>query len=94
MAQTSTITIDKFLGINLSNSGDTNLKIGELSKCNNIRIIDNYKARKREGYEELFSSITSKKIQGMWHGSIGGAYRFLFACGGFLYRDKILSGTV
>ena len=54
MGATSTVTIDKFLGMNLSDSGDTNLKLGELSRCDNIRIIDNYKARRRNGYEDLF----------------------------------------
>ena len=94
MATTATVKIEKFLGLNISDGGDTNLKVGELSTCDNIRIIDNYKARKREGYTELFNSIAATSIKGMWYGSIGGSNRFLFSHGGYIYRDYSLSGTI
>lgn len=94
MAKTAQIKIDKFLGLHLDSTGDTGLKIGEMSRCDNIRITENYKARKRNGYEEEFNSIaTDKPIRGMWYGRINSTYHFLFACNGYIYKKSTLSGT-
>jgi hypothetical protein len=59
MSEEVVVKIEKFLGLNLSSGGDTNLKVGELSTCDNIRIIENYKARKREGYNLIKNLGTS-----------------------------------
>lgn len=79
--------ITKFLGLHLSLTGDTNLLPGELSQCKNIRITSDYKARKREGYTELFPALNSP-IRGQWQGYINGTFYHLFACGGKLYKTE------
>ena len=81
----SVINIDKFLGESISLTGDTNLKLGELSLCQNAKITPEYKIRKREGYKQLFASLTAP-IRGQWSGLIGGTFYHLFACGGHLYK--------
>lgn len=87
MPTTSTVKIEKFLGVRLDDDGDTNLKVGELSRCDNIRITSNYKAKKREGYLQLFNAISAnKRIQGMWYGLLGSTYHFLCACNGHIYK--------
>lgn len=80
------INIDKFLGLNLSLTGDTNLLVGELAECTNAKITQEYKIRKREGYKQLFASLGTHKIQGQWSGLIGGSFFHLFACNGHLYK--------
>jgi hypothetical protein len=59
VADSVTVKIEKFLGLNLADGGETNLKLGELSRCDNIRIVEGYKARRREGYEEALALGTS-----------------------------------
>ena len=81
----STISIDKFLGENVSLTGDTNLLNGELSLCENAKITPEYKIRKREGYKQLFAPLTMP-IKGQWSGLIGGIFYHLFACNGHLYK--------
>lgn len=80
------LQINKFLGLHLDSTGDTNLKPGELAECKNIRITEGYKARKREGYSELFASLGNHNIQGMWKGTLKGTEFFLFACNGHTYK--------
>lgn len=82
----SQINIDKFLGVNFSLTGDTNLLVGELAECTNAKITQEYKIRKREGYKQLFASIAAKRIQGQWSGLINGSFFHLFACNGHLYK--------
>jgi len=80
------INIDKFLGENISLTGDTNLKLGELSLCQNAKITAEMKPRKREGYKQIFVPLSSK-IQGQWSGLINGSFFHLFACNGHLYKS-------
>ena len=40
------VTINKFLGLNLSNTGDTQIKLGESGNMNNFYITNDYKLRK------------------------------------------------
>lgn len=87
----SIVNIDKFLGENVSLSGDTNLLNGELSICENAKITQEMKIRKREGYKELFPSIPTSEygvsgIYGQWHGKINGKYYHLFVCDRYLYK--------
>ena len=78
--------LDRFLGINETDSGDTQLAFGEASDMVNYRITDNYKLKQIEGYASLFDSISADSIQGQWYGSIGGVFYHLFACDGTLYK--------
>lgn len=86
-------TIDRFLGINEDTSGETQLQLGESPSMTNFRLTENYKLRKREGYEELFASLGAYDIQGMWYGKISGTYHFLFACNGNVYTHNLDTGT-
>ncbi|MFD0673924.1 hypothetical protein [Cohnella sp. GCM10027633] len=86
-------TIDRFLGLNEDTTGDTQLQLGESPSMINYRITENYKLRKREGYEQLFASLGSFDIQGMWYGSINGSYHFLFAANGHVYEHDLNTGT-
>jgi hypothetical protein len=86
--------ISKFLGINLDPNGELSLQLGESNYMRNFRVTDSYKLEKRDGYVELFDSITNKTIRGMWYGKLSGTNYFLFACGGVLYVKRTLSGTV
>ena len=45
------VTIDKFLGLNLSSTGDTQIKLGESGNMNNFYITNDYKLRKMYGYK-------------------------------------------
>ena len=81
----SVINIDKFLGENVSLTGNTGLKNGELSLCENAKITPDFKIRKREGYKQLFASLILT-IQGQWNGYINGSFYHIFACGGHLYK--------
>lgn len=85
------LTIDTFLGLRLSLTGDTGLQLGELSYMKNIRITNDYKPRKREGYKEQFATLGAHRIQGQWSGYIGATFFHLFACNGHLY--KLINGV-
>lgn len=80
------IVVDKFLGLNMPKSGDTQLKNGESGNMTNCYITKDYDLAKIEGYKQLMTSIADKNIQGMWHGNINGINCFLFACNGHVYR--------
>ena len=84
--------IDKFLGLRLDTTGDTQLKLGESGDMNDFKITENFKLRKRPGYRELFSALGST-IQGAWHGRLSGTDTTLFACNNFVYFEDTLSGT-
>jgi hypothetical protein len=86
-------TIDRFLGLNLDTSGETELIVGESPSMVNYRITENFKLRKREGYADLFATLGAVSIQGMWYGKLNGAYHFLFAANGNIYKHDIALGT-
>ena len=52
------VTIDKFLGLNLSSTGDTQIKLGESGNMNNFYITNDYKLRKMYGYKCFFDFET------------------------------------
>ncbi len=79
-------TIDVFKGLNESDSGDTQLELGEASTMKNFRLTTNAKLRKREGYAQLFATLGVHDIQGMWYGKVAGTFYLLFACNGNIYK--------
>jgi hypothetical protein len=79
-------TIERFLGLNEDSTGDTQLELGESPRMRNFRLTENFKMRKREGYEELFSSLGVHDVQGMWYGKLSGTFYFIFACNGNVYK--------
>lgn len=64
-------TIKKFLGLNESIDGDTQLKLGEASVLKNFEVTTEYHLRVRPGYNALHSF--SGSIRGMWHGFVAGS---------------------
>lgn len=93
MAQESTVAIDRFLGLHMDSTDGLNIEVGELAVLKNIRITENYKMRKREGYSQVFSTGSGGKIQGMWYGKLGGTNYFVFARDGYCYSGNISNGT-
>ncbi len=77
------LTIDKFLGLNISDTGDTQIKLGESGNMTNFYITDDYKLRKMYGYKSLYKFNT--KIQGLFSTYINDNNYLLIATNGHLY---------
>ena len=58
------VTIDKFLGLNLSSTGDTQIKLGESGNMNNFYITNDNKLRKMYGYKTFYDF--NKEVIGMY----------------------------
>jgi hypothetical protein len=86
--------IDVFLGLNKNADGATGLLFGEALDMSNYRITDNNKLKVIDGYAQLFDSLGSHPIRGIWHGELNGVDQFIFACNGHIYRKYDLSGTI
>ena len=61
MSQMNPVTIDKFLGVNKSET-ETLLQLGEASESSNWIITDDNKLSKMFGYAKLFASLGNHKI--------------------------------
>lgn len=88
MSELNILTIDKFLGVNKSDT-ETLLKPGEASDMSNWMITDDLKLKKMFGYAQLFSSLVTRRINGMWYGLINGTPHFIFACNGYIYEHNL-----
>lgn len=76
--------IQKFLGLNESPDGDTQLKLGEASELRNWKITQEGHLRVRPGYKTLASFHSP--VRGMWSGYVNGAVHTVFAAGGGVYE--------
>ena len=65
----SITTINNFLGLNMNETGETQLKLGEASSMKNFRITKDYKLEKMYGYEELYKP--DKPITSNYVGKLG-----------------------
>ena len=88
MAKTFPSAIDKFLGLNIDDTGETQLKLGESPYMINWDITDNFKLRRREGYKQIFTPL-NQSVRGMWYGKINHVYHFLFACNARIYEHNL-----
>ena len=90
-------TINKFLGLNLSNTGDTQIQLGESGNMKNFYITDDLKLRKMYGYKSFhhFTHTTTvdgqtvtvdSNIRGMFSTKIGNTQYLLVAANGKLYK--------
>ena len=72
--------IQKFLGLNESPDGDTQLKMGEASEMRNWKVTAQNHLRVRPGYRtvEQFDG----PVRGMWSGFVGGEQKTVCAAGG------------
>ena len=77
-------TITKFLGLNLSDTGDTQIELGESGNMTNFYITDDYKLRKAHGYKTFHNFETP--VKGMFSTKIGNTQYLLVAAGGKLYK--------
>jgi len=88
MSQMNPVTIDKFLGVNKSET-ETLLQLGEASESSNWIVTDDNKLSKMFGYAKLFASLGNHKINGMWYGELSGIPHFIFSCNGHLYEHNL-----
>ena len=65
----SMTTIKSFLGLNMNETGETQLKLGEASQMKNFRITKDFKLEKMYGYEELYKP--DKTITRNYVGKLG-----------------------
>ena len=75
--------IDKFLGLNISNTGDTQIQLGESGNMDNFYITNDYKLRKMYGYKSFYDF--GEPINGMYPTNLGGIEYLLVAVDGKLY---------
>lgn len=78
--------ITAFLGLNKSEEGDTELKLGEASETQNFRVTSGYEIKKMEGWQPLFDSIGTENVNEMWAGKLNGINTVIFKHGSKLYK--------
>lgn len=78
--------IQKFLGLNESPDGDTQLDLGEASEMRNWKITQEGHLRVRPGYKTI--GDFKNPVRGMWSGYVSGAVHTIFAVGGEIYELK------
>jgi len=76
--------IKKFLGLNLTSTGDTQILDGESGNMNNFVITDDYKLRKCDGYKQVYDF--SSQITGTYTYNTGSETYLLIVADGKLYR--------
>ncbi len=81
---TKIFAIQKFLGLNESLDGDTQLRMGEASGMDNWRVTPQYHLRVRPGLHTLWSF--DGPVRGMWCGELGGEMRLVCAAEGKLWE--------
>lgn len=91
-SQPSPTSIDNFLGLNMNETGDTQLKLGEASKMKNFRITKNYKLTKMNGYKKKYEA--SGSIRAQWVGKLGIEEINVYVAGGKIYNNGTEIGTI
>lgn len=84
-SQPSPTSIDNFLGLNMNETGDTQLKLGEASKMKNFRITKNYKLTKMNGYKKKYEA--SGCIRTQWIGKLCAEEVNIYVAGGKVYNN-------
>ena len=90
------LRINKWLGLNEAQDGDTNLKAGELSEMQNMRITREGHLQKRPGTQtqldlaEAFAAYEGNKAEtpvscGAWYGTVAGQSKFVVCYGGLVF---------
>ena len=85
-------SINTFLGLNMNETGSTNLKLGESPKMVNFKISRDYKLEKMYGYINKYEKTS--KIRAIWSGLLGATEVFVFVCGGKVYNGNIELGSL
>lgn len=91
---TKMFTVDKFLGINESGDGDTELKMGEASKMENFTVTDSFNLKLRPGIKrvDFHTEREPATILNMWSGFFG-TEELLIICDFFEGQDRIFIYT-
>lgn len=85
-------SINTFLGLNMNETGSTNLKLGESPKMVNFKISRDYKLEKMYGYINKYEKTS--KIRAMWFGLLDTTEVFVFVCGGKVYNGDTELGLL
>ena len=80
----SVYKLQKFLGLNESADGDTQLKMGEASEMRNWQVTPQYHLRVRPGYRTLHKF--NGPVRGMWTGYVAGELKTVCAAGGEIWE--------
>lgn len=75
--------IDKFLGLNISNTGDTQIQLGESGNMDNFYITNDLKLRKMYGYKSFWNF--ESPVKATYPANIGGTEYLLVAVDDKLY---------
>jgi hypothetical protein len=76
--------IKKFLGLNLTSTGDTQILDGESGNMSNFVITDDFKLRKCDGYKKVYDF--GSQIKGTYTFNNGGEVYLLIVANGNLYK--------
>ena len=90
--QPSPTSIDNFLGLNMNETGATQLKLGEASRMKNFRITKNYKLAKMNGYKKKYEA--SGAIRTQWIGKLGEKEVHVYVAGGKIYNKDEEIGSL
>lgn len=84
--------IKKWLGLNESPDGDTQLKLGEAAEMRNFCITRENHLQIRPGYAPVCTLASAEEdgtthpVRGMWSGYVDGTQRLMAACNGHLWE--------
>jgi hypothetical protein len=74
--------IQKWMGLNESENGDTQLKPGECAKMRNFRVTKDGSLQIRPGTKTMLMLTGGGVVRGLWHGYVNGTEHLLAASGG------------
>lgn len=80
----SVYKLQKFLGLNESSDGDTQLKLGEASEIRNWQVTPQYHLRVRPGYKTM--KRFDGPVRGMWTGYVAGELKTVCAADGGVWE--------
>lgn len=82
--QVRPFTIDKFLGLNISKTGDTQIKDGESGNMDNFYITDDFKLKKMYGFKTVYQF--DDRVRGIFKCNINDENLVLIASDGKLFK--------
>lgn len=88
-----TYRIDSWRGLNEAPDGDTRLKMGEASVCENWRVTRDGNMRRRPGTQTIAALPGGEPVRGMWSGTVQENKVFVAASGGHLWKLSDTSGA-
>lgn len=80
----SVFKLQKFLGLNESSDGDTQLKMGEASELRNWQVTPQYHLRVRPGYKTM--NQFNGSVRGLWTGYVAGESKTICAADGGVWE--------